>query len=57
MKNVVSYTVRYITECGLKSMFTESYQVRGLVLDIAGSLGVTLTVDELRKAVQEVMGE
>lgn len=57
MKNVVSYAVRYITECGLESMFTESYQVRGLVLDIAGSLGMTLTVDELRKAVKEVMGE
>lgn len=57
MKNVVSYAVRYITELGLESMYTEAYQVRGLVLDIAGSIGVTLTDDELRKAVQEVMGE
>lgn len=57
MKKVVSHAVRYITELGLKSVFTESYQVRGLVLDIAASIGVTLTDDELRKAVQEVMGE
>ena len=57
MKNVVSYAVRYITEFGLEAMFTESYQVRGLVLDIAASVGVTLTEDELRKAVHEVMGE
>jgi hypothetical protein len=57
MKKVVSHAVRYITELGLKSVFTESYQVRGLVLDIAASIGVMLTDDELRKAVQEVMGE
>lgn len=57
MKKVVSHAIRYITAFGLESILTESYQVRGLVLDIAGSLGVTLTDDELRKAVQEVMGE
>ena len=57
MKKVVDYAILYVTKSGLKALFTESCRVRGLVLDIANSIGVTLTADELREAVREVMGE
>ena len=57
MKKVVDYAILYVTEFGLKALLTESCRVRGLVLDIANSIGVTLTADELCEAVREVMGE
>ena len=57
MKKVVDYAILYVTEFGLKALLTESCRVRGLVRDIAGSIGVTLTEDELCEAVHEVMGE
>lgn len=57
MKKVVDYAILYITKFGLKALLTESCRVRGLVLDVANSIGVTLTADELREAVREVMGE
>lgn len=60
MKNaayITALTICYIEMCNLQSMYTEAYRVRGLVLDVAGSEGITLTEDELREVVREVMGE